>query len=186
MMIFIIVVRPVDRSQVRPVMDEMSDILRRRRSLQLDDKNNFFIMSQDSLLDIYNQLTSATYLVLTAISAVALMIGGIGVMNIMLVSVTERTKEIGIRMAVGATRTDILWQFLIEAMVLTCIGGILGLIFGEISSLLMNWLSPLPAYVPLWTILVGLAVSGMVGIVFGLYPAWKAAKLNPIDALSFE
>jgi putative ABC transport system permease protein len=186
MLIFIIVVRPVDRSQVRPVMDEMSDILRRRRSLQLDDKNNFFIMSQDSLLDIYNQLTSATYLVLTAISAVALMIGGIGVMNIMLVSVTERTKEIGIRMAVGATRTDILWQFLIEAMVLTCIGGILGLIFGEISSLLMNWLSPLPAYVPLWTILVGLAVSGMVGIVFGLYPAWKAAKLNPIDALSFE
>jgi len=186
MMIFIIVVRPVDRSQVRPVMDEMSDILRRRRSLQLDDKNNFFIMSQDSLLDIYNQLTSATYLVLTAISAVALMIGGIGVMNIMLVSVTERTKEIGIRMAVGATRTDILWQFLIEAMVLTCIGGILGLILGEISSLLMNWLSPLPAYVPLWTILVGLAVSGMVGIVFGLYPAWKAAKLNPIDALSFE
>ena len=145
MMIFIIVVRPVDRSQVRPVMDEMSDILRRRRSLQLDDKNNFFIMSQDSLLDIYNQLTSATYLVLTAISAVALMIGGIGVMNIMLVSVTERTKEIGIRMAVGATRTDILWQFLIEAMVLTCIGGILGLIFGEISSLLMNWLAPLPA-----------------------------------------
>jgi len=186
MMIFIIVVRPVDRSQVRPVMDEMSDILRRRRSLQLDDKNNFFIMSQDSLLDIYNQLTSATYLVLTAISAVALMIGGIGVMNIMLVSVTERTKEIGIRMAVGATRTDILWQFLIEAMVLTCIGGILGLILGEMSSLLMNWLSPLPAYVPLWTILVGLAVSGMVGIVFGLYPAWKAAKLNPIDALSFE
>jgi putative ABC transport system permease protein len=186
MLIFIIVVRPVDRSQVRPVMDEMSDILRRRRSLQLDDKNNFFIMSQDSLLDIYNQLTSATYLVLTAVSAVALMIGGIGVMNIMLVSVTERTKEIGIRMAVGATRTDILWQFLIEAMVLTCIGGILGLIFGEISSLLMNWLSPLPAYVPLWTILVGLAVSGMVGIVFGLYPAWKAAKLNPIDALSFE
>ena len=186
MMIFIIVVRPVDRSQVRPVMDEMSDILRRRRSLQLDDKNNFFIMSQDSLLDIYNQLTSATYLVLTAISSVALMIGGIGVTNIMLVSVTERTKEIGIRMAVGATRTDILWQFLIEAMVLTCIGGILGLILGEMSSLLMNWLSPLPAYVPLWTILVGLAVSGMVGIVFGLYPAWKAAKLNPIDALSFE
>lgn len=185
-MVYTIVVRPKDRSQVRPVMDAMRDILRRRRGVAPGEKDDFFVSSQDSLLDIYNQLTGATYLVLTAISAVALMIGGIGVMNIMLVSVTERTKEIGIRKAVGATRTSILMQFLIEAVVLTAIGGVLGLILGEIASLLMNWLSPLPAYVPIWAIFVGMGVSGLVGVVFGLYPAWKAARLNPIDALSFE
>ncbi|MGB7208525.1 MAG: ABC transporter permease [Pyrinomonadaceae bacterium] len=186
LMIYTIVVRPTDRSQVKPVMEEMRDILRRRRGVAADEKNNFFISSQDSLLDIYNQLTGATYLVLTAISAVALMIGGIGVMNIMLVSVTERTKEIGIRKAVGATQMSILSQFLIEAIVLTGIGGVLGLIIGEIASLLMNWLSPLPAYVPVWAIFVGIGVSALVGVVFGLYPAWKAARLNPIEALSFE
>ena len=185
-MVFTIIVRPADRSKVRAVMDEMRDVLRRRRGVKANEKDNFFVSSQDSLLDIYNQLTGATYLVLTAISAVALMIGGIGVMNIMLVSVTERTKEIGIRKAVGATERNILLQFLIEAVVLTGIGGALGLIVGEIASLLMNRFSPLPAFVPWWAIIVGLGVSFAVGIVFGLYPAWKAARLNPIDALSFE
>jgi len=185
-MVFTIIVRPVDRSKVGAVMDEMRDILRRRRGVKAGEKDNFFVSSQDSLLDIYNQLTGATYLVLTAISAVALMIGGIGVMNIMLVSVTERTKEIGIRKAVGATERNILMQFLIEAVILTGIGGTLGLIIGEIASLLMNRYSPLPAFVPWWAIVVGLGVSFAVGIVFGLYPAWKAARLNPIDALSFE
>lgn len=185
-MVFTIIVRPTDRTKVNSVMEEMRDILRRRRSVKPGDKDNFFVSSQDSLLDIYNQLTGATYLVLTAISAVALMIGGIGVMNIMLVSVTERTKEIGIRKAVGATHRDILLQFLIEAVVLTGIGGVSGLIIGEIASLLMNKYSPLPAFVPWWAIVIGLGMSFLVGIVFGLYPAWKAAKLNPIDALSFE
>ena len=185
-MVFAIWVRPVDRSQITPVMDEMRDILRRRRGVTFDQKDDFFLASQDSLLDIYNQLTGATYLVLTAISAIALMIGGIGVMNIMLVSVTERTKEIGIRKAVGATHVDILWQFLIEAVVLTGVGGFIGLILGEIASLLMNKFSPLPAYVPVWAIFVGIGVSVLVGLVFGLYPAWKAARLNPIEALSFE
>ena len=185
-MVFTIIVRPVDRSKVSATMDEMRDILRRRRGVKGDEKDNFFVSSQDSLLDIYNQLTGATYLVLTAISAVALMIGGIGVMNIMLVSVTERTKEIGIRKAVGATERNILMQFLIEAVVLTGIGGACGLVIGEAASLLMNRFSPLPAYVPWWAIIVGLGVSLAVGVIFGLYPAWKAARLNPIDALSFE
>lgn len=186
MMVFTIVVRPTDRTQVKAVMEEVRDILRSRRSLAADEKDNFFVGSQDSLLDIYNQLTGATYLVLTAISAVALMIGGIGVMNIMLVSVTERTKEIGIRKAVGATHLDILFQFLIEALVLTTIGGIVGLILGEISSLLMNWLSPLPAYVPLWTMFTAIGVSSAIGVISGLYPAWKAARLDPVVALSYE
>jgi putative ABC transport system permease protein len=107
-------------------------------------------------------------------------------MNIMLVSVTERTKEIGIRKAVGATRLNILSQFLIEAVVLTAIGGFVGLALGEVASLLMNKYSPLPAYVPLWAIGIGVGISAAVGIVFGLWPAWKAARLNPIDALRWE
>jgi putative ABC transport system permease protein len=184
--VFFIIVRPRSRAFVKPAIDEITDILRRRRRIPLGEKNNFGISSQDSLLDVYNQLTGATALVLTSISFVALMIGGIGVMNIMLVSVTERTKEIGVRKAVGATRLNILSQFLIEAVVLTAIGGLAGLAVGELASLLMNKYSPLPAYVPLWAIGVGVGISAAVGIVFGLWPAWKAARLNPIDALRWE
>ncbi len=184
--LFFIIVRPRSRAFVKPAIDEITDILRRRRRIPQGEPNNFGISSQDSLLDVYNQLTGATALVLTSISFVALMIGGIGVMNIMLVSVTERTREIGVRKAVGATKLNILSQFLIEAVVLTAIGGLLGLVAGEILSFLMNKYSPLPAYVPLWAIGVGVGVSAAVGIVFGLWPAWKAARLNPIDALRWE
>jgi putative ABC transport system permease protein len=184
--VFFVIVRPISRAYVKPAMDEMRDILRRRRRVPIGAPDNFGISSQDSLLDIYNQLTGATALVLTAVSFVALMIGGIGVMNIMLVSVTERTKEIGIRKAVGATRGNILAQFLIEAVFLTAIGGIAGLIVGEIFSILMNIYSPLPAFVPLWAIAVGIGVSALVGIIFGLWPAWKAARLDPIEALRYE
>jgi len=184
--VFFVIVRPRSRAFVKPAIDEITDILRRRRRVPPGAPNNFGISSQDSLLDVYNQLTGATALVLTSISFVALMIGGIGVMNIMLVSVTERTKEIGVRKAVGATRLNILSQFLIEAVVLTAIGGLAGLAVGEIASLLMNKYSPLPAYVPLWAIGVGVGISAAVGIVFGLWPAWKAARLNPIDALRWE
>src|SRR5678815_3879455 len=184
--VFFVIVRPRSRAFVKSAIDEITDILRRRRRVPAGAPNNFGISSQDSLLDVYNQLTGATALVLTSISFVALMIGGIGVMNIMLVSVTERTKEIGVRKAVGATRLNILSQFLIEAVVLTAIGGFAGLAVGELASLLMNKYSPLPAYVPLWAIAVGVGISAAVGIVFGLWPAWKAARLNPIDALRWE
>jgi putative ABC transport system permease protein len=184
--IFAMIVRPVSRAHVKSAIDEMTDILRRRRQVKPGEPNNFGISSQDALLDIYNQLTGATFLVLTAISAVALMIGGIGVMNIMLVSVTERTKEIGVRKAVGATRTNILTQFLIEAVVLTAIGGLIGLVIGEIFSLLVNKYSPLPAYVPAWAIVVGIGISASVGIIFGLWPAWKAARLDRIESLRYE
>ena len=184
--VFFIIIRPHTRADVHTAMDEITDTLRRRRQVPSGAKNNFGVSSQDSLLDFYNQLTSATWLVLTAISFVALMIGGIGVMNIMLVSVTERTKEIGVRKAVGATRANILWQFLVEAVVLTALGGVAGLAVGEAASLLMNKYSPLPAFVPLWAILVGIGISASVGIVFGLWPAWKAASLDPIEALRYE
>ncbi len=184
--IFAIIVRPISRAYVKSALDEMTDILRRRRQVPQGAPDNFGISSQDALLDIYNQLTGATYLVLTAISCVALMIGGIGVMNIMLVSVTERTKEIGLRKAVGATRINILSQFLIEAVVLTAIGGLIGLVVGELASFLMNKYSPLPAFVPVWAIGVGIGISAAVGIIFGLWPAWKAARLDPIESLRWE
>jgi len=184
--IFAIIVRPVSRAYVSKAIDEMTDILRRRRQVPRGAPNNFGVSSQDALLDIYNQLTGATFLVLTAISCVALMIGGIGVMNIMLVSVTERTKEIGLRKAVGATRINILTQFLIEAVVLTSIGGFVGLAVGELFSFLVNTYSPLPAYVPVWAIAVGIGISASVGVVFGLWPAWKAARLDPIESLRYE
>ncbi|HEX8069113.1 MAG TPA: ABC transporter permease [Pyrinomonadaceae bacterium] len=184
--VFFVIVRPASRAEVKPVQDEITDLLRRRRRVPAGAPNNFGVSSQDSLLDFYNQLTGATALVLTAISFVALMIGGIGVMNIMLVSVTERTREIGVRKAVGATRTNILSQFLIEAVVLTGIGGLCGLAVGEGISLLMNKFSPLPAFVPLWAIGVGIGISASVGIIFGMWPAWKAARLDPIEALRYE
>jgi putative ABC transport system permease protein len=184
--VFVIIVRPKSRAYVKSAIDEMTDILRRRRRVPAGAPNTFGISSQDALLDIYNQLTGATALVLTAISFVALVIGGIGVMNIMLVSVTERTKEIGIRKAVGATKLNILSQFLIEAVVLTAVGGLAGLAVGEVASLLVNKYSPLPAYVPLWAIALGVGISAAVGIVFGLWPAWKAARLDPIEALRWE
>ncbi len=184
--VFFVIIRPRSRAFVKPAMDEITDVLRRRRRVPLGAPNNFGISSQDSLLDVYNQLTGATALVLTSISFVALMIGGIGVMNIMLVSVTERTKEIGVRKAVGATKLNILSQFLIEAVVLTAIGGLAGLAVGELASFIMNKYSPLPAYVPLWAIGVGVGISAAIGIIFGLWPAWKAARLNPIDALRWE
>lgn len=184
--VFVIIIRPNSRADVKRTIDDATDILRSRRGVKPGEKDNFGVSSQDALLDIYNQLTGATYLVLTAISAVALMIGGIGVMNIMLVSVTERTKEIGIRKAVGATRSIILSQFLIEAVILTAIGGTVGVGIGEILSLLINAYSPLPAYIPVWAIIVGIVASAGVGIVFGVFPAWKAASLDPIEALRFE
>jgi putative ABC transport system permease protein len=184
--VFVIIVRPRSRAFVKSAIDEMEDILRRRRQDKFGQPNSFGISSQDALMDIYNQLTGATALVLTAVSFVALMIGGIGVMNIMLVSVTERTKEIGVRKAVGATRINILAQFLIEAVVLTAIGGLVGLGIGEFLSFMVNRYSPLPAFVPLWAIGVGVGISAAVGIVFGLWPAWKAARLDPIEALRWE
>jgi len=183
--VFFIIVRPQSRAHVKTAIDEITDILRRRRRVPPNAPNNFGISSQDSLLDVYNQLTGATALVLTAISFVALMIGGIGVMNIMLVAVTERTREIGLRKALGARRMRILMQFVIEAVLLASFGGAIGVALGYCASWIGQFLT-FPAEVPLWAVALGIGVSCGVGLVAGIYPAWRASRLDPAVALRDE
>jgi putative ABC transport system permease protein len=178
--------KPASPALMEAAIEQTREVLRRQGKLKFLENDNFAIFSQDTFTDLYRQITGGIYIVMIAISSIGLLVGGVGVMNIMLVSVTERTREIGVRKAVGATKLNILSQFLIEAVVLTAIGGFAGLAVGEVASLLMNKYSPLPAFVPLWAIAVGVGISAAVGIIFGLWPAWKAARLNPIDALRWE
>jgi putative ABC transport system permease protein len=185
-MFYFIVVRPKSRADVDSAIADIREILRRRRQLSPKAKDNFGISSQDSLLNLYSQLTGATALVLTAISGISLFIGGIGVMNIMLVAVVERTREIGIRKAIGARRRDILQQFLLEAVILTGMGGGMGVTLGYLIAEAVNRFSPLPATVPIWAAAAGLGVSILVGLVSGIYPAWRAARLDPVEALRYE
>ncbi len=165
-------------------MDQITDLLRVRRNCQFGQPNNFGISTADSIIDTFRSITQGVAIAMVAISSVGLMVGGIGVMNIMLVSVTERTREIGIRKAIGGKRRDIMWQFLIEAMTLTGLGGLIGLLIGWATTLLIKLV--VPSYVPLWAPVLGLISSVGIGLVFGLWPAWKAARLDPIEALRYE
>ena len=164
--------------------DQVEDLLRVRRKVGYREPNNFSLATADSIIDQFQSITAGVALAMVVISSIGLMIGGIGVMNIMLVSVTERTREIGIRKAVGARKADILQQFLIEAGSLTGVGGIIGLVIGWVLTLLVRIF--LPSYVPLWAPAAGFFASVAIGVVFGLWPAWKAANLDPIDALRYE
>ncbi len=164
--------------------DQVQDLMRIRRHVPFGEKNNFSIETAASIIETFQSVTAGVFLVMIVISSVGLMIGGIGVMNIMLVSVTERTREIGIRKAIGAKQSDILLQFLVEAATLTGLGGIIGLAIGWLLTLLIALV--FPSYVPLWAPVLGFFASVGIGLVFGMYPAWKAARLDPIEALRYE
>ncbi len=169
---------------LRPALDEVTTLLRIRRNVPFDKENNFGVSTADSIIETFRSITFGVAIAMIAISSVGLMVGGIGVMNIMLVSVTERTREIGIRKAIGGRRRDIMWQFLIEAMTLTGAGGLIGLFIGWLLTLLVKLI--LPSYVPVWAPVAGFFSSVGIGLVFGLWPAWKAARLDPIVALRYE
>jgi putative ABC transport system permease protein len=178
--------KPVSQEAIPLAIDQATEALRRQRKLKFLEKNNFGIFAQDTFTNLYAQLTGGIYMVMIAISSIGLVVGGVGVMNIMLVSVTERTREIGVRKALGATKRDILWQFLTEAMTLTGVGGIIGILIGSVAAFLINTFSPFPAVVqPTWVI-VAFSTSMAVGLTFGLWPAAKAARLDPIEALRYE
>jgi len=164
--------------------DQITDLLRVRRQVPFDKPNNFGMATADSIIEQFRSITGGVAIAMVVISSVGLMVGGIGVMNIMLVSVTERTREIGVRKAIGARRADILWQFLIEAMTLTGLGGLIGLLLGWATTLLIRLF--VPSYVPLWAPIGGFVAGVGIGLIFGLWPAWKAARLDPIEALRYE
>jgi putative ABC transport system permease protein len=164
--------------------DQIRDLLRVRRQVPFAANDNFGMETAESVLDNFRSITGGLAIAMVVISSVGLMVGGIGVMNIMLVSVTERTREIGVRKAIGAKRSDIMWQFLIEAATLTGLGGIVGLSIGWSITFLLRIF--LPSYVPLWAPIGGFVASVGIGLIFGLWPAWKAARLDPIESLRYE
>jgi putative ABC transport system permease protein len=167
-------------------MREVEALMRIRHKLNLEQPNDFDLATQDAVLKVWDQISGATFLALVVISSIALMVGGIGVMAIMMISVTERTREIGVRKALGARRREILWQFLIEAAFLTSAGGLIGIVGGSSIGLLVHWLSGFPVSLPWWSFAIGIGFSASIGIFFGLFPAIKASRLDPIEALRYE
>jgi len=181
-----IVVTPTADATVADAQDQVIAAMRARRGLKPAQENNFAVISQEKLLDMFNNVTRGFFLVMLALSSVGLMVGGVGVVAIMMISVTERTREIGVRKALGATRGEVMFQFLVEAATLTLLGGACGMALGAAIAWAVNKFSPIPAAVPLWSVAVAIIASVVTGIFFGLYPANRAAKLDPVEALRYE
>jgi len=181
-----LVAKAKDQASLDLAQDEARAILRARRKVPFSKPDDFAMMSSETFMELYKRFTSTAYLVTVGIAAISLVVGGIVIMNIMLVSVIERTKEIGIRKAVGARSGEIMVQFLIESLLLSGLGGITGVLFGVVIALFISNVTPLPATIRLWAIIMGLAVACGVGTFFGIYPAARAAKQNPIEALRYE
>ena len=171
---------------VAEAQDRVTAALRSFRGLKPAQENNFSVVTQDKLLDSFNNITSGFFVVMLALSSVGLMVGGVGVVAIMMISVTERTREIGVRKALGATRREIMFQFLIEAATLTLVGGVAGMALGGLIAFAIQKFTPIPAAVPLWSVVLVVFASTITGIAFGLYPASKASRLDPVEALRYE
>jgi putative ABC transport system permease protein len=184
---FVVLVMRARSGQLTAAVDQVEEILRNRRGVKFDEPNNFDVKTADAFITQFDSIFGMIGVIAIAISSVGLMVGGIGVMNIMLVSVTERTQEIGVRKAIGARRRDIVHQFLFEAMTLTMLGGVIGVIFSvAVAQLVMLLVPSLPATIPAWAVTAGLAVSVGVGLGFGVWPAMKASRLDPIECLRYE
>ena len=181
-----IVIKSLDQASLPLAEQEARNVLRARRHLRPGQPDNFGINTADTYLDLYRAVTGGVYALTIGVAAIALLVGGIVIMNIMLVSVTERTREIGVRKALGARRRDILTQFLVESTTLSLSGGLTGVVGGVALALLVGLISPLPAAVSVPSLFLGIAMSCLVGIFFGSYPAWRAARLDPIEALRYE
>ncbi|MBA2626826.1 MAG: ABC transporter permease [Gemmatimonadales bacterium] len=181
-----IVVLPTETATVSEAQDEVTSALRSARGLKPGEANNFSIVTQDKFLDSFNNITRGFFFVMIALSSVGLMVGGVGVVAIMMISVTERTREIGVRKALGATRREIMFQFLIEAATMTLVGCIVGMLMGAGIAAAIRGLTPIPASVPLMSVVAAVVASTFTGVLFGLYPANKASKMDPVEALRYE
>ena len=182
----VMLVKPRDGVPVAQAMDAATVQLRRMRGLRPGEPNTFDMITSDEILSIFNRLTGVFFLVMILLSSVALLVGGIGVMAIMMVSVTSRTREIGIRKAMGATRREILWQFLVEAATLTLVGGVIGISVGLAAGQILKGVLGFSTGVPIWSAVLATGVSTIIGLMFGLLPANRAARLDPVEALRYE